>query len=150
MYCALELLEMKRKATEDWEKLQKVLDARAVLERVQRIEKTINWCDTVLNENLANCAKERRSLSACYRVSFHEDRLGNLCFSFLEKENKKYANGKISECSGKEDYDVEALKEYVAQHCLSYSEQGIYYYCYGFGRFNGKNIIISVDNCARP
>lgn len=146
MKCALELLTIREVAIENWKREEKIKDMEAMAKQEEIVSKTIEFCDTVINDKLVSLAEARRNYIGYTlgKIKIFEDRLGNTHFHFLEKGFTRYADGRYSEIEGFETYDFYTLKDYLFNHCIEVKEEDSVYYVYGSGGHACKRITIEV------
>ena len=146
MKCALELLAIKQVAIENWEKEEKMRDMEALLVHEEIVTKTIDFCDTVINDALVEQA-EKRCRNILYRIGkikIKTDRLGNEHFSLVKRGERLYANGDYSYIICDEEYDYNTLKDYLSAHCLKLNKLESSYCVYGWGSFDCFDITVEV------
>lgn len=147
MYCAAELELLKRKVENDYILEQKRLDEECEKRHLKRVERTVKFCDTVINNELVNCILKREKPQYSMRGCTRTDRLGNEYFSLLEYEGVKYANGEKSyriSCQEEDIFDLKTMKEYLNKHCITMIVNRIHFKRYGSGAFIGEEIKIVI------
>ena len=143
MKCALELLEIKTVAIKTWEEEERLKDMEAKLKHQERITKTIEYCDTELNDYFVNLAENRKPLSWSRKIHISEDRLGNVRFCFLYQDTV-YANGTPSFTPTENYFDLQSFIEYLTAHCFKIEEKESCYRSYGCGSRECKEITVYV------
>lgn len=144
MKCMAEILAIRLEAEMEYQAEQKRLDEEANLKLLERIEKTIQFCETTINKHFEEQAK-RRVTNFYYdtKCVVEKDRLGNKQIILLDIDSVRYANGDISKSpSATKRYDYETLINYLAQFCYKVEFTDSSYKTYGSG--SHKCLILTV------
>lgn len=133
-----EILAIRLEAEMEYQAEQKRLDEEAKLKYLERVEKTIEFCETTINKHFEEQAK-RRVTNFYYDTDcvVDKDRLGNKQIVLLEIDSVRYANGNISKSPSRtKRYDYETLINYLAQFCYKVEFTESSYKTYGSGSHN--------------
>lgn len=143
MKCMAEILLIREDAERKYQEEQRRLDKEAEVKYLKRIENTIEFCETTLNDSFENQAKHRYN-NFYYNMNcvIEKDRLGNKQIIPLEKDGE-YANGDISRCpSNTIKYDYNTLINYLAQFCYQVEFTESSYKRYGSG--SHKSVMVTI------
>lgn len=146
MLCRLELNKIKLNAQQEYDKEQKRLDEIAETKIKNIKERTISYCNTILNTEMKELAEARNSL--CIRIKFaiSTDRLGNKIACTLITEQQRYANGDFSyRPNPDEPFDLNTMMNFLNEHCFTVSLRKSFYNRYGFGTQDCLEMIIDAD-----
>lgn len=148
MNCALELAVMKKEAEIIYEEeLERERERRRII-REKAKERTIKFCEEVINPALIETAKERKNF-IIYKFGTDSDYQYNHNTEYLyllEKDKVYYADGRASYSKNEENYlHKETLIKYLNQFCFTIKEEKAYYSHFGSGELIAINIIISFE-----
>jgi hypothetical protein len=138
-----EILLIREDAERKYQEEQRRLDKEAEVKYLKRIENTIEFCETTLNDSFEEQAKNRHN-TFHYDINcvIKKDRLGNKQIIPLVK-NGEYANGEVSRCpSSTIKYDYNTLINYLAQFCYQVEFAESSYKRYGSGSHNSTMVTI--------
>lgn len=145
MKCALELLTMKAEAEKQYEIKQITLDEECRINHMIIIEKTFDFCETVIGPALEKCALNRKTPIFTLMGGFEKDRVGNLIFYPLVRDGKYYADGTPSEkLNMANPYDVFTIKNYLENYCFNVSWKEMWYRRYNCGYQKGVKLFITI------
>lgn len=139
-----EILAIRLEAEIEYQAEQKRLDEQAKIEYLERVEKTIQFCETTVNKHFETQAKNRVA-NFYYEVNciIEKDRLGNKEIVLLEIDDIRYANGDISRSPSKSKrYDYMTLINYLEQFCYKAEFSDSCYKSYGCGTRNSTMMTI--------
>lgn len=134
MLCKLELNKIKINAIKDYEEEQRKLDeiAKTKFENIK--ERTISYCNTILNTEMKKLAETRSTLCVKMKFAVSTDRLGNKIACTLISERQRYANGDFSyRPNPDEPFDLDTMIIFLNKHCFSVDLKKSFYNRYGFG-----------------
>ena len=144
MKCMAEILAMRLEAEAEYQAEQKRLDEEAKVKYLERIEKTIEFCETTVNNHFEDAAR-RRVTNFYYDINcvIEKDRLGNKQIILLKIDDIRYANGNPSRSPSKtKRYDYDTLINYLAQFCYKVEFSDASYQTYGSGSHQSTMITI--------
>ena len=147
MKCVAEILAIRASAEVAYQEGQKRLDEQAKVDHVKRIEQTIAFCETDVNDIFVQKAEKRSNdLKYVLKCKIDTDRLGNKMILPLESEGALYADGTFSyRASETIEYDYKTFFEYLEQFCYKVTEEEYFYRNYGSGERQGAEIIVSLE-----
>lgn len=146
MLCRLELNKIKIDAIKDYEEEQRELDeiAKTKFENIK--ERTISYCNTILNTEMKKLAEARCTLCVKMKFAVSTDRLGNKIACALISEQQKYANGNFSyRPNPDEPFDLDTMITFLNKHCFSVDLRKSFYNRYGFGSQECLEMIIDAE-----
>ena len=147
MNCVAEIIVMRAKAETEYKAEQERLDRIAHEERRQNALKTIEYCETEINDFFVESAKSRKANPKFeIRGTIHEDRNGFEYICPLKKVQSKYADLRTEHRPNYEiKFDFATLVEYLSQFCYTVKVVEDDYWHYGWGNLISKKIIISLE-----
>lgn len=149
MKCALEMLRIQQETRQLWELEQQRKDEECRQDHLQIIQDTIDFCETYLQEQLEEQARqltnEPTTISVSFKVCPCSDRLKHNLFYELRCQGQLYADGRYSYARKDKLYDLDILIKYLSEHCFTVEQENFYYCRYGLGGgWEGKTITVSV------
>lgn len=147
MKCVAEILAIRASAEVAYQEEQKRLDEQAKVNHVKRIEQTIAFCETKVNDIFVQKAEKRSNdLKYVLKCKIDTDRLGNKMILPLESEGALYADGTFSyRASETIEYDYKTFFEYLEQFCYKVTEEECVYCTYGSGTRKGTALTVSLE-----
>lgn len=146
MLCKLELKSMKMKAEKEQAEEQRKLDEIASLKFENIKERTISYCNTILNTEMKERAKAMESLCVRIKFAISIDRLGNRIACTLVPEVQRYANGDFSyRPNPDEPFDLDTMVTFLQKHCFSVELKKSFYNRYGLGSQDCLEMIIDAE-----
>jgi hypothetical protein len=145
MNCAAEFVAMKNIAIAEYELEEKRKDAEAIAEHKIIVEKTINFCDTCINDLFCDLAKNRKTLLITLKFCPVKNRMNYQHVSLLV-EDTPVQDRKNYTTYDSNIYDLSTLKEYLEKHCFAVEAKNDYFYQWGCGvrKFDCTNLTICV------
>lgn len=140
MKCARELVEMRQKAKEEWERKRD--KAFAVL-----LKSSIEFCETVISPALEKEALELKKdkIETSIKLATGIDSYDNEVLRPLYQEEETYADGSLSyNYDNKIAYSKVFIEKYLEEHCLSVNWIKTSYKCYGLGTRNAVYLTVEV------
>lgn len=138
---------MKAKAEAEYKAEQERLDQIAHEERRQNALKTIEYCETTINDFFVESAKSRKENPQFeIKVVIYEDRNSFEYIRPLKKVKSKYADSRTEHRPDDEiKFDLITLVEYLSQFCYTVKIVEDDYWHYGWGNLISKKIIVSLE-----
>lgn len=157
MVCGFELMEIIKETErlKDLRRIQELAEAERLMQK--RKEDTIGWCDTVLSDFLKKIAVKGELttehfnwgsfLGGDYEMRFYAAGRSSSESETLRPlvgDGKVYSDGTKSLCAGELYLDTETVIEYCKEHCILVKVENCYYYTYGSGRHDGKQLVFKL------
>ena len=133
MKCALELKILKKEAIINWLNEEAKKDEQARNKYKIACEDTIAFCENQIDNALTQKALNRHKIKSSWKIEMSKDRVDNQLFQLIERDGRKYANGKDSYCAYGKYYSWETLVNYLKANCLEIRLEDDSYDWYGFG-----------------
>ena len=115
MLCAIELLAIKNKATEE-ERIKR--EKEKLLRKQERIKRTIKWCETEVAQELLKSAKNGLSSNIViyYKIRLIDDDIIEILQKYVSRRGNIYYAADSNHV-----LDFNALRSYLNNHCLEIS-----------------------------
>ena len=134
MKCGIEFKEIKDTAQKSWEIEQARLDAIAMKEYESLTAKSIDFCETIVDNDLTKKALDRKLLEVSYKIKVTKNRVNQSICNFIVESSLHYSDGSPSYTPSKEKYALDTIRQYLKDHCIesdiyqsSYKEYGMGY-----------------------
>lgn len=146
MKCVAEIMMIRAKAEAEYQAEQKRLDQIAHEQHTERIAKTIEFCETTINDFFVKSAQNRVEFPQFeLKCEIQKDRIGNeMIIPMVKTKLSNYADGRTEHESSNEKFDLVALAEYLEQFCYSIKTEEDFYWQYGWGQRPANKIVISL------
>ena len=147
MNCVAEIIAMRMKAEEEYRVEQELLDKLAREERKQNALKTIEYCETEINDFFVESAKNRKvNPEFEIRGIVRKDRNDFEYICPLEQIQSQYADLRTEHRPNPEiKLDFETLVEYLSQFCYIVKVVDDSYWHYGWGNMISQKIIVGLE-----
>ena len=147
MNCVAEIMAIRLKAENEYKAEQERLDRIAHEERRQNALKTIEYCETEINDFFVESAKSRKENPQFeIRGIICEDRNGFEYICPLKQVKSKYADSRTEHRPDDEiKFDFVTLVEYLSQFCYTIKVVEDDYWRYGWGNLISKKIVIGLE-----
>lgn len=146
MKCVAEIMMIKNEAERERKAEEERLNQIAHEKREQNILKTIEYCETTINDFFVASAKRgEENPKFEIRGAIYEDRNNFEYFCPLKEVKSKYVNLRTEHRPDREmQFDFVTLIEYLSQFCYTIEIIEDSYWRFGWGCLAAKKIIISL------
>ena len=147
MNCVAEIMYIRQKAEIEYKKEQELLDLLAREKRKERIIKTVEYCETVINDFFVASAKDRKTKPEFkIKCVISKDRNSFEMVTPLKVVKSNYADLRTEHRPDTEiSFDFLTLKEYLEQFCYVVKIVKDEYWHYDRGSNKANTIIIGLE-----